>query len=116
MNNRTVLEQELRELNSRFHDGSLLPSEFDKQLRIAGVDQLKSVLVEVFPDGCNTYVGVLITQNKTVFEFDIDLDDVNSSAWLDITDEFMKKMDNIHSKKNREQVAYNLFLELISLD
>ena len=114
MENRTVMEQELRELNSRFHDGKLLPSEFEKQLRSAGVDQLKSVLVEVFPDGCNTYVGVLITQNKVVFEFDIDLDDAAASVWVDITDEFLGKIKSTHSKKFRERIAYNLLLELNS--
>lgn len=116
MNNHTVLEQELRELNRRYHAGNLLPSEFEKQMRSAGVDQLKSLLVEVFPDGCNTYVGVLISQNKVVFEFDVDLDDVNASEWVDITDEFMKKIKNTHSKKNREKIAYKLFLEVNSSD
>lgn len=110
----TVVEQELRELNSRFHDGRLLPSQFEKQLLSAGIDQLKSVVVEVFPDGSNTYVGVLIAQNNIVFEFDIDLDDVAGSIWVDITDEFFGKIKNIHSKKHREKIAYDLFLELNS--
>lgn len=114
MDHLTILNREIRDLNSSFRAGKLLPQGFEKQLHAAGIDQSRSVLVEVFPDGCNTYVGVLITQNKVVFEFDIDLDDASSSIWVDITDGFMKKVENISSKKHRERIAYNLLLELLS--
>lgn len=107
-----IMENETLKLNESFHDKSLLNESFYSQLVQKGFKYTKCVLVSIFPDSSNTYCGIIIKQDGSIFEFDLDLDSPKFSIWEDITNDFtsnyIKKKRNLHSK---EATAYNLFVK-----
>lgn len=99
-------EAELLDLNEKFHCKKLLPEEFYNQLIKKGITYKNSFLVSIFPDGNETYCGLIITQDKKIFEFDIDLCDSKYSNWINKTDDFQQRIKK--NKKSKEAIALSL--------
>lgn len=73
--NMDFLRKDLFLLNSKFKNRQLsLSEDFYNQLESCGFDINNSFLVEIVPDGGNTYFGTIINQLLEVFTFDIDMD------------------------------------------
>ena len=77
--------------------------EFYRQISHKNINVASSILIDVMPDSCNTYVGRLIDQNGSIWSFDVDLDDCSFSEWDDITDELNQLL-----KKNKNSKKYIL--------
>lgn len=105
---------ELIELNSKFHNQTILTDEFYRQLVQAGFLYRQSILISIVPDGSNTFFGQLIQQDGDVVEFDVDLDCEDYSSWKDVTDSFRQVIEKHRRNKSwsREAVAYSLFEKL----
>ena len=108
------VSDELIELNRKFNERLLLTDEFYKQLMQAGFAYNQCVLVSIFPDSSNTYCGKIIKQDGDVIDFYIDLDDLESSSFENITTSFMQLYEKNHNAKPwlKEVVAYDFFLKL----
>ncbi len=111
-----TLKDELIKLNKLFHSRSLLSSNFYSQLMQKGFVYQNCILISIFPDGSNTYCGVIINQEGCVFDVDVDLDFPDYSVWRDITKEFKNSYNN--AKKNvrsksfqKEIIAFDLYKE-----
>lgn len=70
---------DLRALNANFHAGSIEPLGIIAALRQLGVEPLRSVLIELFPDSGDTWVGELVDEDLNAVRFDIDLEDAANS-------------------------------------
>ena len=105
--------EEVNLLNKQYHARHLASTEFYSQLESHGVLINASVLVSLVPDGSNTYFGMIITQDQTIFSFDIDLDNSKYSTWEDVTDQFHIELRNKTRNKPWavEVVAYKIFNE-----
>ena len=114
MNKLSVAYSEVKALNDKFRNKLLLTDEFYVQLKHFGFKLKNSVIISLIPEGGNTYSGVLIRHEGKVFEFDLDLDDVNYSQLDDVTNDFLSEYDRMKKVKPWmvEVVAYELFKEL----
>lgn len=104
---------ELVELNKKFHDKSLLPSEFYSQLAKQGLSYTDCILFSIVPDGSNTYFGKLVCRGLKVFEFDVDLDSENYSEWNDISQSLSKKNRLKLKPWSEEVIALDLLSEIV---
>lgn len=95
----------LVKLNEYFHSHKMLPSSFYQQLMQTGFQFAKSVMIELVPDGSNTYFGKIIRQDGRVFEFDVDLDSSECSTLDDITDEFEMTLRNGKRRAKSDAIA-----------
>lgn len=104
-------KKEVVDVNTKFHQKTLLDSEFYRQLMQAGFIYSECILISIFPDGSNTYCGKIIRQDGRVIEFDIDIDASDYSRWADITDTFHGIYEKNKKSKPwmKEVVAYDLF-------
>lgn len=104
-------EAELQILNRGFHDKSLMPNPFYKQLMQAGFAYRNCILVTLFPDGETSCFGVIIRQDDLVFEIDLDLHDPEYSEWTDISEPFRNKALRLRDMKPwlKEVVAFKQF-------
>ncbi|MGM8225395.1 hypothetical protein ACSV5M_02345 [Cellvibrio sp. ARAG 10.3] len=101
-----ITETELLDLNEKFHCKKLLPEEFYNQLINKEIAYKNSFLISIFPDGNETYCGLIITQDKQIFEFDLDLRDSKYSNWINKTEDFQQKIAK--NKKSKEAIALSL--------
>ena len=108
-----LTKKEVIDINTKFHQKTLLESEFYRQLMQAGFVYSQCILISIFPDGGNTYCGKIIRQDGRVIEFDIDFDASGYSIWTDITDTFHEVYEKNKNSKPwmKEVVAYDLFHE-----
>jgi len=105
------VRSEIVELNQRFHDKELLSDSFYEQLLKLGFVYCQCVLVNIFPDSGNTYCGIIIKQDGSVLEFDVDLDTPGCSRFSDITDSFQKMRTERSKTKSWKKVliAFDFF-------
>ncbi|MCY0964083.1 hypothetical protein [Parathalassolituus penaei] len=74
----------IKELNCRFHNLEFSPDGIYRELEKLGVDIQGSILIEIFPDSGDTYVGKMIDQDGKLLAFDIDCSDPKFSAVIQI--------------------------------
>lgn len=103
--------QELSELTGRFRKRAIVGGAFYSLVQQQGVDVEHSVLVELIPEGPNTFSGVLIRQDGAVLEFDLDLDVPAATRWKEITEEFNDSAKSLACSKPwaREVIALEFF-------
>ncbi len=102
MRKQTELYKDLLELNKKFHEKNIMNESFYNELNRFDINYKKSILIEMFPDGNNTYVGSLINQNRELIKFDLDLSDYKFS--------YLAKHEM--SKNLKNDMAYKLFDEI----
>ena len=83
----------IKELNYRFHDLELSPDGIYRELEKLGVDIQRSILIEIFPDSGDTYVGRIINQDSNLLAFDVDCSDSKFSAVVQIPFPKLKPWD-----------------------
>ncbi len=104
--------REHADLNQRFRDGELLDKRFYAQLSERGCVVNECVLVNLVPDGDETYFGTIIRQDGRVFDFDLALANSSGSEWDDKTEPFLHDYD----RDRRSQpwlpnvIAYGMFM------
>jgi hypothetical protein len=77
-------------LNRQLWDGTVAEKSFYEHLRLRGCDYQRSILVNVFPCDRRCLCGVILTQDRIVLEFSVDLDD-KTSEWEDVTSQFTEE-------------------------
>lgn len=102
MNIRKEYIEHFKKLNYKFHNKQLLTEFFYDQLSEIKIDFKKSILISIFPDSDNTYVGKVINQNGNIIDFDMDLDNKSYTEWKDSTEEFM---NSYKKDKNSGQIT-----------
>jgi len=78
--------------------------------RSRGVSPEEAVIADTFPDDVDFVFGVVISQNRRVFQFDFehyekDVEDGNFTAWRDVTDSYLDKTYALEVQAGLEMLA-----------
>lgn len=113
-----VIKEEILILNEKLQKKSLATESFYTWLNKNGFAWRHCILISMFPDGGGTYYGMIVRQDGEVFEFDIDLDFLESSSLVNITNSFHELLNKnkITRPWLKEVIAYDLFFELKNKD
>ena len=107
-------ESALLKFNKSYWDESLMPVSFYNALREFGIEIGKSVMVNLIPDGDNTYVGGIIRQDGSLFEFDLDLVEPENNTWEEVPNKSNKSSKLPQHTKTRPWDDIVLANELFS--
>lgn len=83
--------KDIENLNEKFKNLELINKYFYEQIEHKGIEISKSTLINIFPDGSNTYSGKIIDQNDTLYFFDLDMDNKDYSIWNKIEGKELEK-------------------------
>lgn len=86
---------ELEKMNETFRARKILPEAFYSQIEQRGFQIDSAILVNLVPEGSNTYSGQILSADARLFYFDIDLDSPQMAVWEELETKPKKSSDRV---------------------